>query len=25
VRREGDAVVPRCELYAEYFGKHLHV
>ena len=23
VRREGDCTVPRCELYAEYFGKHL--
>ncbi len=23
VRREGDCVVPRCELYAEYFGRHL--
>lgn len=24
IRREGDAVVPRCELYAQYFGRHLH-
>jgi len=23
VRREGDCTVPRCGLYAEYFGKHL--
>jgi hypothetical protein len=25
VRREGPQVVPRCELYARYFKKHLDV
>jgi AAA-like domain/TIR domain len=24
VRRDGRAVVPRCQLYADYFGRHLH-